>query len=542
MENRECEYNLLDEPWIRVMKDDGTVEEVSLTDVFARAHLYKDLGGELPAQDIAVLRLLLAVLHTVFSRVDTQGEPAPVKDVDDALDCWKALWKEKRFPAEPVAHYLQTQKEKFWLFHPQRPFWQALSAAKGTEYSASKLIGELSESNNKTRLFPPRTGREKEELSYGEAARWLLYINGFDDTSAKPKGKNLPTPGAGWLGKLGLITAKGKNLFETLMLNLVLLQKSSEGGEVWGENVPVWELPHAREAERVEIVLPDNPAELLTLQSRRLLLERQDGHVTGFRLLGGDFFEKENAFAEQMTVWKPVKNKGKETGQYQPKRHDPSKQMWRDFASIAEQAAGKRLPGIVSWISLLEDKGILEQNQMVCFEIASVQYGDKDFFVTDVFSDSLSLYAEILTEAGNTLRRLVLDEIIRCENIANHIGWLAKDLTKAAGGNKDAASSSAKEEFYFRLDIPFRKWLASLSPDKNNVESKITLQEQWQKTVKKTARALAEELTVNAGTDAFAGRAIKEKIKGKEVINYYCAPKAYNRFLYYLKKTMGQEE
>ena len=46
-------------------------------------------------------------------------------------------------------------------------------------------------------------------MSYAQAARWLLYVNGFDDTSAKPKGKNLPSVGAGWLGKLGLIFRTG---------------------------------------------------------------------------------------------------------------------------------------------------------------------------------------------------------------------------------------------------------------------------------------------------------------------------------------------
>ena len=29
MENRECEFNLLDEPWIKVMRRDGTIDEVS---------------------------------------------------------------------------------------------------------------------------------------------------------------------------------------------------------------------------------------------------------------------------------------------------------------------------------------------------------------------------------------------------------------------------------------------------------------------------------------------------------------------------------
>ena len=56
-------FNLLDEPWIRVMLPDCTVREVSLTEALTQAHTFTALAGEMPTQDVAVLRLLLAVLH-----------------------------------------------------------------------------------------------------------------------------------------------------------------------------------------------------------------------------------------------------------------------------------------------------------------------------------------------------------------------------------------------------------------------------------------------------------------------------------------------
>lgn len=61
------EFNLLDEPWIRVLKKDCSEQEVSITEALIHAHEYLDLSGDMPEQDMAVLRLLLAVLHTVFS-------------------------------------------------------------------------------------------------------------------------------------------------------------------------------------------------------------------------------------------------------------------------------------------------------------------------------------------------------------------------------------------------------------------------------------------------------------------------------------------
>ena len=141
-------------------------------------------------------------------------------------------------------------------------------------------------------------------------------------------------------GKLGLITLWGRNLFETLMLNLVI-PADREDAEV-NRQTPSWEreryIPDDAEdvcierVERVRIVQPDNLAELYTLQSRRILLERNEDGITGCSLLGGEFFERENAFIEPMTVWRDSGNKKKDI--YTPRRHDPSKQFWREFASV----------------------------------------------------------------------------------------------------------------------------------------------------------------------------------------------------------------
>ena len=83
---KEIEFNLLTEPWIRVRLRDNTVREVSLTEALMSAQDYVDLAGEMPTQNAAVLRLLLAVLFTVFSRMDAKGCPRPLEQSDDALE------------------------------------------------------------------------------------------------------------------------------------------------------------------------------------------------------------------------------------------------------------------------------------------------------------------------------------------------------------------------------------------------------------------------------------------------------------------------
>ena len=95
---KEVEFNLLDEPWVRVLCPDCSVREVSLTDALLHAHEYKGLAGELPTQDVAVLRLLLAVLHTVFWDHDANGMAAPLTDPNTALVRWRGLWRQATAP------------------------------------------------------------------------------------------------------------------------------------------------------------------------------------------------------------------------------------------------------------------------------------------------------------------------------------------------------------------------------------------------------------------------------------------------------------
>lgn len=538
---QEKEFNLLDEPWIRVIQPDCSVKEVSLTDALVNAHTYCDLRGELATQDIAVLRLLLAVLHTVFERVDADGNPSPPlpklswKDIKNR---WKTLWDLGHFPAEPIQTYLNGQHEKFWLFHPERPFWQIPEMKQGTkptEYGAKKLNGELLESGDqkrsKPRLFSMFSGKAKNELTYPQAARWLLYINAFDDSSSKPTpGKSLPSPGTGWLGQLGLISAVGKNLFETLMLNLTLLQEPLKR---WpGENCPCWELPNVRCEERVEINIPNNAAQLLTLQSRRLILHRANGKVTGYSLLGGDFFPKEEAFAEQMTVWVPVsEEEQKKRKQVHPQRHDAAKQFWQEFPAAFANQEGGRKPGIVKWIGWLRGENVLDKCDLIRFRIASVQYvSPTNSSVQDTFTDTLSLHVDLLTELGEVWRGKIAEEVQKNEKLAAYAGYLANDLTQAAGGSDDLLKDErmqAASQLYYRFDQPFRAWISSIEPGMD----KDTGCQLWEQQARDITLAYGRELVSAAGPAAFIGRTITKKDKNrKKKTTRYTAPEAYNCF------------
>lgn len=540
---KDIEFNLLDEPWIRVMDGDCNVVELSLKDTIINAHKYKSLKGELPTQDIAVMRFILAVLHTIFSRVDENGEEESIDSKKDALKRWKALWDKGNFSEKAVCEYFEKWHERFWLFHPDRPFGQVAGLKSGTDYTSAKLNGEISESSNKIRLFASYSGEEKQSLTYSQTARWILYLNGYDDTSskaskeekerAKKEGREVLSTGAGWLGKLGLIFIKGNNLFETLMLNLVMINS----GEVQSEQKPAWENETVSKRERFEIAMPDNLAELYTLQSRRLILVRNNDRVTGYKLIGGDFFQKENAFFDPMTVWRTPK---KENQPYTPKRHDSSKQMWREF-SVLYNGESNKCSGVVEWFQkYLCCYGLIPSSYIFQTAIASVEYGDKDFFVKNVFSDSLSMYTSLLSEAGNNWRNDIEIEIEKCDKLASAISFLARNIYIASGGSDastESAENFAKAQLYYRLDKPFREWLRNINPDDDS-ESKADIIKRWQDTAIKTAFDYCDELAENASETAVVGHFVSSKSSDKEL---YSVPKSINIFKGQVRKIYKTE-
>lgn len=522
-------FNLLHEPWLKIIWSDGKTDQISLLDTFQHAHEIKCIAGDIHTQDIAVLRLLLSILHSTFGKksngtyVEIMGCQGTPPGPGMIIDRWKTLWNTRKFPYETIYSYLLKYEEHFFLVHPERPFYQVAQLSFGTTYSNAKLNGELSESNNKIRLFSQRTGEEKNKLSYDEAARWLLHINGFDDTSSKPKGKNLGSPGVGWLGKLGLIYATGENLFETLMLNLVLLRDGEN--ELWGVEKPVWELDIVRADERTPITVPNNQSELLTIQSRRLLLNFSEATITGYTLLGGDYFNPEDeVFVEQMTCWQKPSKSSKSTREFIPRRHQRDKQLWRDFSTLLSIGSGHKRPGIVDWLSRLQRERVLSK-KMIRFSSTGISYADKDFFAEDIISDNIEFSMNLLSELGVAWSNRIIEEIETTDLLVSQLVYLAECLAKASGASSDVnLKTPTKEQAYFMLDIPFRRWLIQVDPESMEID---TACEEWWSIEKSIVRDLGRRLVEQSSPQSFVGKELKEK----SVTRNYSTPECYNRFL-----------
>ena len=527
----DTEFNLIDEPWIRVIDKNCDIIEVSLKDAIINAHEYKALKGELPTQDVAVMRLILAVIHTVISRYDANGTNDELdNNKKAAVKRWKSWWDNGRFPEKAVSEYLDKWHERFWLFHPERPFFQVGGLTKGTKNETKKLNGEISESKNKKRFFNAYSHDLKNIISYSQAARWLLYLNGYDDVSLKSDKENkekaggkLPSAKRGWLGQLGLIYVVGNDLFETLMMNLVMICDNV----VQNEQKPIWENDFITDAERTVKIVPTNLAELYTVQFRRVLLERNEQGVCGYLVLAGDFFENDAAYKEPMTLWKKQDEKTKEV---LPRKHDPSKQMWREFSSLYTENDNNKRAGIIIWYNIISEFF----DRQLRTNVVSLVYDEKQATslpVKNIFSDSLTMHSSLISELGANWRSIIEDEIKKCEKLAGYTVYLVKHLYVASGGSNSSKdkhyneiTDTAKEQLYYRLDMPFREWLRNIEPDceKQNILNA------WQKTAKRIALRYAEELVSEQPETAIIGHTIEGKI--------YSSPKAFNEFRGKVKK------
>lgn len=423
--NLESEFNLIYEPWIKV-RNVERVSEVSLLGALANAHEYTSLAGEMPTQDLAILRLLLAVLHSALHNDDAPGKR------------WRKLWKAGCFPKDTITAYLEKFKDRFWLFDDKHPFYQVADIKEYTPLTAAKLNGALLESGHKIRLFPLVSGDEKESLSYSEAARWLVCLNAWDDSSAKfsvsEKGS------VGWLGSLGNIYAVGDNLFETLMLNLVFDSSDTKQHPVWERELSC----NTTAGKMYGTVTPDNQAELLTLLGRYMLLKKgqDEKRVIGVWMSKKSLVPQSDLFAEKMTVW--AKNK---ENRFYPKKHDPSVQIWREFSSIVPKATdGDHKPGIREWISKFTDDNQPLHDKVISFGICGVEYDNKCCSIVNSFGDSLTLHATLLSELGKEWDSKIVEEIAQCDNVAEFLGELQLMLifSKSTASDNDNAIKKQK--------------------------------------------------------------------------------------------------
>lgn len=517
------EYNLLDEPWIPVRLVDGTITDVGLLELLRRTTDIADLACELPTQSIAIQRLILAIAYRVATPRDTRD--------------WARQWDDGA-PTEQMIEYLEQWRDRFYLFGGRFPFMQVadLRTAKDAVSGLEKLIADVP---NGEQFFTTRHGRALACIPPSEAARWLVHAQAYDPSGIRSGavgdsqvkgGKGYPI-GPAWCGHLGLVWLKGKDLDETLVLNLIPAGTAElrgvDSSTEWG--ACSWEVSEPESSVRGDYSLLDSagtPRELsiprlLTWHSRRIRLVGDSSGVTGVVLAQGDkLAPQEMRLFEPQSLWRystPQSKKFK-TDVYMPRKFEAGRALWRNLPGtlptvttvqgVDKQTKREFLPSATLSFHYQLDNASIQTSypKVMRIQAVGVTYGPQESTFEDIYSDELTLSVAVMRVEREDLSAEIDRQVRLTEDVARDVGTLAANLARAAGesgdGAGDGARDRAKELFFSAVDNDFRAWLTQV----DGLESARDIGRRWERTLCQHATNIQTELVRGASSSAIIGR------------------------------------
>ena len=517
------EFNLLDEAWIPVRLLDGTIADVGLLELLRRTTDIADLACELPTQSIAIQRLVLAIAYRV----------APPGDARD----WARQWEDGA-PTEQMIEYLERWRDRFYLFGGRFPFMQVadLRTAKDSVSGLEKLIADVP---NGEQFFTTRHGRALACIPPSEAARWLVHAQAYDPSGIRSGavgdsqvkgGKGYPI-GPSWCGHLGLVWLKGKDLDETLVLNLIPADAAGlrgvESSTEWG--ACSWEAAEPETSVRGDYSLLDpagTPRELsiprlLTWHSRRIRLVGDSSGVTGVVLAQGDkLAPQEMRLYEPQSLWKystPQSKKFK-ADVYMPRKFEAGRALWRNLPGtlptvttvqgVDKQPKQEFLPSATLSFHYQLDNASIETTypKVMRIQAVGVTYGPQEATFEDIYSDELTLSVAVMRVEHEDLSAEIDRQVRLTEEIARDVGNLAANLARAAGesgeGAGDGARDRAKELFFSAVDTDFRTWLTQV----DGREGARDAGRRWECSLRQHAVGIQGALVRGASSSAIIGR------------------------------------
>lgn len=505
-------FDLTGSAWLPVLRKDGTGDELSLREIFDQAGDLRRLVGEVPTQEFALLRLLLAILHDAL-------------DGPRDLEEWQELW-DGGLPLDRITAYLDDHRARFDLLHPEEPFLQTadLRSVGGGFTSLDRIVADVP---NGAPFFTMRV-RGVERLGFAEAARWLVHAHAFDTSGIKtgalgdPRvkgGKGYPQ-GVAWAGGLGGVFAEGDDLRETLLLNLVAFDTDNLRVDP-ERDLPAWRRPPAGPGEMDPAEMSGRPAgvrDLYTWQSRRVRFAHDAEGVHGVILAYGDSLGAHNQHRrEPMTGWRRSEAQEKKRGLpqvYLPREHDPSRSAWRGLGALVAgrtqwseqrgEAAAIVRPRILDWVARLTVEGDLPPDFLIRARLIGAVYGTQQSVIDEIVDDAVAMPVVLLHDGDTGLGRAAVDAVRDAEDAVTALGDLAADLARAVGAEPDPPKESARHLGFGTLDRAFRDWLAGLRPGDSPQGKRAA----WQTQAHRLVGRLGDDLLREAGDAAWGGRMV----------------------------------
>lgn len=519
-------FNLLDEPWIICTTYDGSAT-LSIREIFDGSATPVAVLGDSPTQDYAVLRLLLAIFwrahhQSVTQLLSTKAGRQDFRWEDWFVDKRQALLNDGR--DQTVLDYLTQYESRFDLLHEETPFMQVagLHTKKGTKSEVSRIVPDAEHD-----YFTMRTHDGRSQLSFAEAARWLVHAQAYDYSGIKsgaegdPRvkgGRGYPI-GTGWSGMTGGTVIRGTTLLETLLLNSTpeaIYVKNADDHPVWERepDTPSQRNDRAGKLAKPDAPRPHGPADLATWQSRRIRLFTEDDSIVNVLVSNGDQIPDagKNVFGDPMTPYRysPTQSK-KGLEAYYPRPYDTTRTMWRSLDALiasssdpgfdGKNLAPKRPSNLVNLSAIADDQG---NDEVADLHIVSMEYGPQSSTVGTIVSANMGLPLQLLQDDSLSAahRQYVRDAAEATKDAAVSLGWFAGQLKVAAGGEY-VFDADAADRLYTVLEPKFLTWLRNL--DLAHIGNEAT---GWQVEIENQVLHIADEAIRGAGQRALVGRVV----------------------------------
>lgn len=232
-----AEFNLIDERWIPCIDLRGKQVEHGIRETLLKAHELREICDDSPLITAAIHRLLLAILYRAH-------------DGPSDFAAWKSLYLLGAYNEHAICRYRTKWKDRFFLFDDAYPFMQVAGlnlneyknndeVKKDKSDGLMRLSKEAPDKGGRI-LFDHRVGTERPKYEPKKIAKMILASQSYAGTGVASGGKirsQVIKPTACQFAPCvdGLILwLQGKNLFQTLMLNLVPY-------EVCKSDIPPWE-------------------------------------------------------------------------------------------------------------------------------------------------------------------------------------------------------------------------------------------------------------------------------------------------------------
>lgn len=239
-------FNVLTEPWIPVVRLDGSQEELGILPCLQQAHELLEIRDPSPIIEFGLYRLLVAFVLDALILAGRRPE--------FPLDL-QVLISEGRFDTELLNNYVTQCGDVFDLFHHERPFLQCRMDNEANTEPIAQIYPALPSGGNVIHWH--HTLENEVAVSPAQAARILTAIAPF--ITAGGRGYSPSINGTPPI----YVLPTGSNLFETLVINIPLRSTQDRG-----DGMIAWRSDRVPGEERTTATM----VEALTWRPRRVQL------------------------------------------------------------------------------------------------------------------------------------------------------------------------------------------------------------------------------------------------------------------------------